>query len=337
MKKNRIYSSLAIVLIIAILSGCSKDEPTPQPNYDVTDYSVEAHWLKIPQVNNTVDVFYLYPTAWKQTDSTKTNYCKINDATMMIGSASAYARQATAFEPYANVFAPYYRQADANYILAMPPEGRDTAMAGIPTADATAAFSYYIEHYNNGRPFILAGHSQGSNVLLFILADYMKQHPDVYHRMVAAYVIGYPVTAEYLASNSHLKFAENADDTGVIISYNTQSPSVKPDSNIVTAGLLGLVINPITWTRTTANAETSQGLGSIMPDTNRIFTRVPQYADAKIDLTQGVLICASADENALYSLTKGFGLGIYHSFDYPFYYYNLQENAANRFEKFLNN
>jgi len=65
---------------------------------------------------------------------------------------------------------------------------------------------------------------------------------------------------------------------------------------------------------------------------------VPQYADAKIDKTNGVLICSTADENALYKLTGGalgLGRGVYHSFDYPFYYYNLRANAANRATKFL--
>ncbi|PKM48705.1 MAG: hypothetical protein CVV01_02125, partial [Firmicutes bacterium HGW-Firmicutes-6] len=303
-------------------------------NSGASDYSVADHWLKLPEIKYDVDIFYLYPTAWKQTDSTHTNYCEIDDATMMLGSASAYARQATAFEPYANVFAPYYRQADAQYILSMPTEGRDTAMAGIPTIDATAAFSYYIEHYNNGRPFILAGHSQGSNVLLFLLADYMKQHPDVYQRMVAAYVIGYPVTADYLASNTHLKFANGADDTGVIISYNTQSPNVKPGENIVTAGMVGLVINPIIWTRDETPTTVEESLGSFMPNSSGQFVKIP-YADAQVDIANGVLICNSANEEALSVYTASFGPGVYHSFDYPFYYYNIQENAKNRADKFL--
>jgi len=333
MKKNGIYLTLAIVFIITILTGCSKDNVGPTSS-DVTDYSIKAHWLKIPTANYDVDVFYLYPTAWKQTDSTKTNYCEIDDATMMTGSASAYARQATAFEPYANVYAPLYRQADAGYTLSLPAEQRNEVIGGIPTADVTAAFRYYIEHYNNGRPFILAGHSQGSNVLLFLLADYMKEHPDVYKRMVAAYVIGYPVTFEYLADNTHLKFAENADDTGVIISYNTQSPNVTPGSNLVTNGMIGLVINPITWTRDETEAKVAQSLGSFMPVKGE-FKKIA-YANAKVDISNGVLLCSSANEQELYPITMQFGLGIYHSFDYPFYYYNIQENAQNRTLKFIN-
>ena len=43
-------------------------------------------------------------------------------------------------------------------------------IAGIPTLDGTAAFDYYIKHYNNGRPFILLGHSQGSTVMTNLLS-----------------------------------------------------------------------------------------------------------------------------------------------------------------------
>ena len=47
-------------------------------------------------------------------------------------------------------------------------------------------------------------------------------------------------------------------------------------------------------------------------------------------------IVGIADENALYPFTSGLGLVVYHSFDVPFYYFNLRANVANRVNKFLN-
>jgi hypothetical protein len=127
----------------------------------------------------------------------------------------------------------------------------------------------------------LAGHSQGSNVLIHLLSGYLKNNPSVYQRMIAAYVIGYPVTSSYLANNPHLKFASGPDDLGVIISYNTQAPSVVPPNNPVVSNIVGLVINPITWTRTESEATTAKGLGSLMPDSvTSKFQPVQQYADA---------------------------------------------------------
>ena len=65
------------------------------------------------------------------------------------------------------------------------------------------------------------------------------------------------------------------------------------------------------------------------------FSQAPQYADAAVDKAKGVLICSTADEAALHALSPAFVSGVYHSFDYPFYYYNLRANAANRAAHFL--
>ena len=333
--KRWIYLLISFAFLSTLFSNCSKDDAAP-PVALATDYSQVSHWLSIPAPIMAVDVFYLYPTCWTKANSSAPNICDIDNASMLAGATPEFARQATAFEPFANVFAPYYRQADAGYTLGLTEDQREQVIGGIPTSDVVAAFEYYIQHYNEGRPFILAGHSQGSNVLIHLLSGYMKNNPSVYQRMIAAYVIGYPVTAAYLADNPHLKFAQGPDDVGVIISYNTQAPSVVPPNNPVVSAPVGLVINPLTWTRSETEATTAEGLGSLMPDSvTMVFQPVPQYADARIDLNKGVLVCSTADSNALYKYTKSFGKGVYHSFDYPFYYFNLRANAQNRANKFL--
>ena len=85
---------------------------------------------------------------------------------MLAGSASAFTRTATTLETFANVYAPYYRQVDAAYALTLPLPEHDALIAGIPTMDTVASFDYYVQNFNHGRPFILAGHSQGSNSFL---------------------------------------------------------------------------------------------------------------------------------------------------------------------------
>lgn len=324
----------AFVLLITINESCEKDRNTV--NEDVTDYSKEDHWLITPiNHDKAVDIFYLYPTAWTPDSLTNPLYSEIDDPTMVAGSASAYNRQATAFEDIGNIFAPYYRQASAKRTLVLPEDQRWDVLKNVPAKDVSAAFDYYINNFNNGRPYIIAGHSQGANLMLFLLQDYMREHPDVYSRMIAAYVIGYPVTSDFMNANTHLKFAEGPDDTGVIISYNTQSPHVAPGTNIVVGNNIGLVINPINWKTDETLALASESLGSYMP-VNSInnFEKVLNFADARIDLSQGVLICSSVSDSAIYQLTGGM-LGIYHGFDFPFYYYNLKENAENRANKFF--
>ena len=335
MKTNKIQLLIAAALVNYTLVACGGDNLAPEPT--ATDYSQAMHWLSLPAPVKAVDVFYLYPTAWQKVNASDPNICDIDNPSMLTGSASAFARQASAFETLANIYAPYYRQADAPYTLTLPLAEHEAFVAGVPTLDAVAAFDYYIKNLNKGRPFILAGHSQGSNVLNNILTGYLNDHRDVYRRMIAAYVIGYPVTAQCIADHPHLKFAQGPDDTGVIVSYNTQAPDVAPGVNPVLSGLVGIVINPITWTRGETIATTAEGLGSFMPDpATLIFSPAPQYADAKVDIANGVLVCTTANESGLYKLTqRALPKGVYHSFDYPFYYYNLRENAQNRVNKYF--
>ena len=59
------------------------------------------------------------------------------------------------------------------------------------------------------------------------------------------------------------------------------------------------------------------------------------YADARVDIARGVVICSTVDVNKLSSGNKVFPKGVYHHYDYLFYYYNLRENAAARTNSFL--
>jgi len=323
-KKLLVFSALCVSF--SLVACVSKNK--------VTDYTKSEHWLAMPtSAEKEVDVFYLYPTAWQKEDKNEPNICAIDNPSMLKGSKAAFERQATAFEPVGNIYAPYYRQADAAYCLSLPLEEQEKLVGGIPKEDVVAAFDYYIKNDNNGRPFILAGHSQGSNILVYLLSEYMKENPEVYDRMVAAYVIGYSVTDEYLAKNPHLKFAEGPDDTGVIISYNTEAPKLEGNNPVVLPG--ANVINPITWTRDEKVATADENLGSILPNKDLKFIPAGKYADARIDKAKGVLICSTADVEKLSPGNQVFGKGVYHSFDYPFYYMNIRENATNRIENFL--
>ncbi len=337
------FTALALVLLLA---GCGSSDPAPRAA--ATDYAVAAHWLALPVApvpDKEVDVFYLYPTAWtdRSADPENPHVCAIDDPTMLAQAPEAFARQATAFATVGNVYAPYYRQDNGS------PVDRLNVIAGIPTTDAVAAFDYYIRHYNHGRPFILVGHSQGATVLGNLLSGYLKDNPDVYRHMVAAYLIGHPVTDTWLAGNPHLKFATGPDDTGVIVSYNTESPGVARGTNPVLYGMDAvpgthiLAINPLNWRTDATPAARDESLGSLMPvrlTPTPVWGQVPPYADATIDVDKGVVICTTVTPqdtplmNAI-SRAQGFPDGVYHTFDIPFYYDNLQANAQNRVNRFL--
>jgi hypothetical protein len=336
-RSSVLIKSVLTLVAFGLLFSCRKEVEiiyTGQPEADTsivaTDYSQLSHWMNIPATVFPVDIFYLCPTAWSNKDSLPA-ICAIDDTSMLRMAPQSYARQATAFETVGNVYAPFYRQYNNSAV------NRMNGIAGIPTTDGIAAFDYYIKHFNNGRPYIIVSHSQGSNVASNILSIYMAANPEVYSRMIAAYVIGFPITKEYLANNPHLKFAQDSIDLGVIISYNTEG-SVMTGINPVLYGSVGKVINPISWRTDETVATTAEGLGSLLIlAPSYVWTEVPQYADARIDTTRGVLVCSTANESliGLIDALSGFPTGVYHTFDIPFYYKNLRKNAADRINNYL--
>ncbi len=334
-KRVNFLNVIMIIITTFFLFSCSKSNLTETK--EVSNYSKPEYWLYKPAENTkNVDIFYVYPTAWYKENPSEPNFCAIDNKIMRYGSQKAFERQATAFETVGNIYAPYYRQADAIYTLTLPEDQRWDVIGSIPSENVTDAFEYYLKNYNKGRPFILVGHSQGAIVLMYILKHYMKDNPSVYAKMICAYILGYPVTEKFMNENKHLKYAEGPDDTGVIISYNTQSPNVAPGANIVVANDIGIVINPINWKKDATPAPASESLGSFMPiDSLGNLGKVMNFADAYIDLAKGVLVCSSVSDSSMFKLSPALGLGVYHSFDIPFYYYNLRENAQRRTNNYL--
>ena len=97
MKLKQIQLLMISLLVSFILSACGDDNSVLAPV--ATDYSQDSHWLSAPASIKSVDVFYLYPTAWRKVNPTDPNICDIDNPSMLAGSASAFARQATALSP----------------------------------------------------------------------------------------------------------------------------------------------------------------------------------------------------------------------------------------------
>ena len=281
-----------------------------------------------------VDIFYLYPTAWSKTSPSDPTVNTIDNASMRQQAPISITMQASALAPVGNLYAPYYRQSAAADTLALPLEQQTQIESGAPKEDAFGAFDYYLAHFNAGRPFILLAHSQGSNVMTFLLSEYLAAHPDVQARMIAAYVIGYGITQDFLDANPHLRYAEGPADTGVIASWNTESPTFEGTNPVVTQ-MPAIAINPITWSRGTGTAAATMSLGASMPDASNQFVKMTAYADATVDTARGVVKCSTVDAQAMLSPSGVFPLGVYHPYDINLYYYDLQANAALRAAAFL--
>ena len=322
----------------SVFTACSSsndDNPAPtNPENEVvttSDYSDKANWLSLPERTKPYDTFYIYPSAYEDFSEGAPVIGSIDHKGMHAGAQADLEEQGTAYETSTNVFAPYYRQMNFATVVKSTAEERNKILSGIPLQDLYAALDYYFENYNEGRPFILAGHSQGSQMLTYILSEYMGKHPEYLKRMIAAYVIGYSITDDFLAKNKHLKFAEGADDTGVIVSWNTEGPGNKNQKNFVV--LDGAIsINPINWKLDDTYAPASENLGArIMNTTTGKYEIIPEAADAKVDTERGVVVTTTkVIEPIDDSLGMGFGPDSFHHADYSLYYNNIKANVAER-------
>ncbi len=292
------------------------------------DYSKAENWALLPEAQEReVDAIFFYATAYHPQESDADIVADIDNPQMVAGAQKNINIRGSVFAKSCNLFVPLYRQFSIKGLGVIDKDGLLEACAA---EDIYGALDYYFENYNNGKPFILGGHSQGAIWVSVILADYMKKHPEYLERMVAAYAIGWSITRDYLARNPHLKFATGATDTGVIISYNAEGEG---NENNVVVLPDAVAINPLNWKTDDTYASESENLGSLNNETLKLTC--PGLADARLDLKRGVVITATAQTHG-YPYSTAFGNKGYHSQDYALYYENLRQNVADRIKAYMN-
>jgi len=342
MKKKILFTTLLSIALL--LSNGVQNEANAcglckkHQQYEIThlvgtplDYSNKENWMYIStKPQHEVDLVYIYPTV---AFTSKDGQISDLDNAYKKGAQSAYKLQASAFSPYTNVFVPYYRQITLSkaFKTASADDYEKFMMNSVVRTDIYAFLDTYFTKYNNGRPFILAGHSQGSAVIKVILSDYMKAHPEYLKRMVAAYPIGFGVTKEWLKANKHIKFAKGETDTGVIISWNTEGPDATIDNFLLPKNTVA--INPINWKRNEKLATVEENKGSLNSKTAKIEKGA---ADAKLNLKRGAVICTTSTNYTTKTFkTNMFGDKSLHGEDYQLYYANIRENGLKRIEAYL--
>ncbi len=330
------FTALMGILVI-LACGCVTEDAPAIPDdgavqpvvvdpEQVPDYEDSYNWVSIPSINKTVDVFYVYPTV----SNNATGRMDITSDDERALAQGIFDAQASVYESHANVFAPYYRQMTTQVTMTESGLATDTPEFKQGAADVQDAFEYYITNLNDGRPFIIAGHSQGTMALIELIKNRFGDDEDLRNRMVAAYLIGYTVTdADLKAAN--LTAAERADDTGVVVTYNTQSPT-SVGGPMLMAG--AHCINPLIWKTDDTYAPASENLGARFynDSTGEFLREVDNYCDAQINLTTGALTTTIPEGEELD--IGPYPEGVYHRYDYAFWYRNLEQNVGDRIRAF---
>ena len=335
-------SMLAATLICGTtsLTSCvgSSDNPiSKDPKSEKiksTDYSKKSNWYKLPEITKEFDTFYIYSTMFMGANEGDADYATLDNKEVLDNIWIEHAIKSSVFEESTNLFIPFYRQSSMKHAAEVfQKDGNiDAALMSMPYTDITAALDYYFKKYNNGRPFVIAGHSQGAAILRLVLKKYFKAHPNYYKRMVAAYAIGYSITKEDLEANPHMKFATGETDTGVIISWHAEGPK-NVEKNVPIPSVIiaknGIAINPLNWKLDETYAPASMNLGSIVLDEKTGKTEIRDIdGDAQVCLARGTVVTnAKATPNEMVELA---GPQCYHQDDYSIFYNNIKDNVAKR-------
>ncbi|AWB33648.1 DUF3089 domain-containing protein [Orrella marina] len=304
------------------------------------DYGMENAWLAKPStVDKPVDVFYVYPTIYADIEPENMD---ISDPALRANAAGLLKAQASVYSEHANLFAPFYRQqSGATQSMMAGNDGNDPFQDPrfqVGAQDVAAAFEYYLEHLNNNRPFLLAGHSQGSMALIQLMRERFDDE-ELQKRLIAAYLIGYSVPSKELSTYPWMKPAKGETDNDVIISYNTEGPGAGA-SPVLYPGKV-VVINPLNWETdaTVAGPEHNLGARFFNDATGELIEEIPQFTGAYIDQNKSVLVVTdmktpTSDRIDLVNLGR-WSHGVFHRFDYAFFFNNLAENVRKRINSYI--
>ncbi len=331
MKVKRFLSLLiAMVLCVSSFTVFAADDPTEEivavasPYDEYVDYSNMFYWSSWNRGGDKpADLFFVCPTVDMGKAGNFNSY--ITDEKYRESFDGAINMELGIYNDVASVYAPYYRQ--ATFPVYNLSKDEQEKYLGIAYEDVKNAFIYYAKHTDASRPLILAGFSQGADLIIRLMKD-LFDDPKYQRRLVTAYCIGWKLTEEEVREYPHLKPAVSETDTGVIVAFNSEDQAIT-SSLIVGENEKTYAINPLNWKTTSELADKTLNKGACFTDySGNIKEEIPNLTGAYIDEKRGVIKVTDVKPEDYPG--KLFEDGIYHLYDYQFFYRNLQENVGTR-------
>lgn len=330
----------------------SQEQPTAEPYY-----SDPSSWAALPdradaadvvpnatvvdhQASAGVDVFFVHPTTYYQ--AAHWNQPLDDERTNRLTDQFVLKNQASVFNSCCRVYAPRYRQATVYSFLDQGADG--PAALDFAYKDVERAFDYFIANFNGGRPFIIAGHSQGSAHIRRLLAARITG-TSLARRLVAAYPIGFTFNQdEYAKAVPDVPVCATPEQTGCLVTWNAVGPNAlqfgDPTHNIC--------VNPLTWRTDGKLAGHELNLGAVtyqsgsgtgITDLNEVPVELPQSAPvvelgvADAQCVGGMLLVSEIRSD--HYDARPMGRDNYHIYDYSLFHMNIRKNAEERSRRFL--
>jgi len=250
------------------------------------DYALASSWLARPgngdspaawlpegivttKAENPAATFYVHPTTYLERD-------RWNAALDPGGDAGFRARlfvqsQASVFNGVSEIWAPRYRQAAFGAFLLKSEDA--TKALDLAYGDVRVAFDAFLAALPAATPIILAGHSQGALHVSRLLID---RRTALEGRLVAAYVVGWPLSVSADLPMTGLAPCNAPDQAGCVLSWQSfaepANASLVLDSWVGSKSASGierkrgdmLCTNPLSGTRD-GEAAPGANLGTLVP------------------------------------------------------------------------
>lgn len=315
--KNFLY-----IAVVCVLWACgSNDSGTSAQQYIPVepDYKNAEMWVShLGDTDGTgADVFYIPSTwefDWTTSDGTLCRYADVSNEQHRSNMAIEMNKVAEYMADGNNFYSPYYRHISLDTWATLDEDYITRQYESVSLIDVKQAFDHFIKNWNKGRPFVLAGFSQGGKSVVELM-KYMPE--DIRKYMVAAYVLGYKVTPDDVAVAPWIVAAKGASDTGVTISYNSVS-DVKYIKPVISSPTV-MCINPVNWRIDSTPA--------ILDDSITVT----------LDTEHNVLVLDGYDGSHLPNILNILNVGDYHSIEPWLYDQCLRANIKQRIKAFREN
>lgn len=296
----------------------------------------------VPPETPDFAVFFVHPTSYLSRSDWNASLGQDADPeTDRI--ARVYVRgMASPFNSASQIWAPRYRQATMGAFLTDKPEGEAAIAAAY--RDVREAYRFFLESVGEDTPIVLAGHSQGALHVLRLLREEIDGGP-VAQRLVAAYVVGWPISVDHDLPALGIDACATRAQTGCVLSWSSFAEPARPDRVIETyrdsTGFDGemrgdsqiLCTNPITGTFG-GSAPASANLGTLVPDESISDGElVPGAVPARCD-DRGLLLIGNPPDLGSSAGTYVLPGNNYHVYDIPLFWANTQADVARRVRAF---
>lgn len=293
--------------------------PTKADNADAVPL---PEWKDV-QEETPIDVFFIHPTTLTGKPGEKEWNASLTDEELNERTDESTIRyQASIFNGVGKVYSPRFRQAHLHCFYTKKTIDAANALE-LAYEDVRAAFQYYLDHYNNGRPFIIASHSQGTFHAKKLVSEFVDGKP-LQKQFIVAYLVGLSVPADLYTS---IPPCQKREETGCFCSWRTvregYMPKILhfPDSNIV-------VTNPVTWDASITTSTKEEQLGAVLKDFKKVYPEL-----VRTTVHEDLLWVNKPKFPGSFLLTTK----NYHIADYNFFYADIRQNAQDRVNAFLRN